>query len=146
MNLGAVSVAALVKHARRHISDDLAAQSSWVKVLGGIPDLDALGSVVGGKAKRTPGAGSLRALGEGAWWTQCDWHTVGRSDTDVCKLCKMQRGTFNHRVCGCSGRTEIYDKYKNQDVVHRARSALHANDPMYLYGLPLRRPRAAPPP
>ena len=146
LSLRAVSVTTLVKHARRQISDDFAEQSSWVKVLGGIPELAALGSVVGGKAKRTPGAGSLRALGEGAWWTQRDWHIVGRSATDSCQLCKAQRGTFNHAVCGCSERKEIYDKYRNQDVVHRARSALHADDPMYKFGIPLRRPRASPPP
>ena len=146
LNLSAVSVHTLGRHARRQLSDDFAEQSSWVKMLGGVPDLDALASVVGGKAKRTPGAGPLRALGEGAWWIQSDWHAVGRSDTDVCQLCKEQRGTFLHRVCGYKGRTEHCDKYGNQDVVHRARSALHASDTLYLYGLPLRRPRAVPPP
>eukprot|EP00972_Heterocapsa_arctica_P020068 2963752-Heterocapsa_arctica.AAC.1 len=60
---------------RLHAMDDLrrreATTSSLAERIGGAPDLEPLADfLVSKKARGSPAAGSLRALGEGGWWTQ----------------------------------------------------------------------------
>ena len=54
-----------------HLKPREAAQPSLAAKLGGLPDLEPLGDfLVSKKLRGSPAAGSLRALGEGGWWTQ----------------------------------------------------------------------------
>ena len=124
LKMDKISVATLKRFAERAIHESKATTSSWVAVLGGVPDFAPLRSIcASSKGLASTATASLRALGEGGWWTQADIFAVKRSSTKMCKLCGTSVGTFKHRVVGCSERRDIYDAYRNQDIIQAAGAA-----------------------
>ena len=143
--------------------DDLmrleAAASSLAAQVGGPPDLRPLKQFLRSKAcKGSPAAaGSLRALGEGGWWTQDRRFNEGLPGVvdPYCRACGPEAppkhrapetlpqpvGSLHHRVCACRATQELRDSYKHQDVLSRAQSALHGSDALYQVGVPLLEPR-----
>ena len=104
LNLNQVAprdVQLLASRALLHVE---AQKSSLAKRIGGPPDLEPLRSFLQGK-RGTKIAASLRALGEGGWWTQERMFEAGLPGVDdsLCKVCHGQTGTLYHRCCGCPG-------------------------------------------
>ena len=134
---------------RQLAMDDLmrteAASSSLAARIGGPPDLRPLKEFMRSKTCReNPAvAGSLRALGEGGWWTQARLFEEGvQGVTDpYCRACgpdapaaarcpeRLPRphGTLHHRCCGCPATASIRGSYKHQDTLARAQSALQGS-------------------
>ena len=68
-------------HAARDLAAVEAAECTLAHRIGGPPDLEALtGYLNSSAAKSSATAGSLRALGEGGWWTQERLHEAGIVD------------------------------------------------------------------
>ena len=84
----------LAARALRHKEAPL---SSLAQRTGVTPDLEPLRSFLG-TIRRTKAAASLRALGEGGWWTQARMFGAGLAgvDDDVCKVCHDQVGDLYH--------------------------------------------------
>ena len=136
-----------------HAVDDLrrreAAESSLANRIGGPPDLEPLTDFLASKrARRNPApAGSLRALGEGGWWTQQRLHAEGVEGVSdpYCRACgpdapsskqappRLPRavGSIHHRTCACAVTQQLRDSYKHQETLSRAQSALHGCEPLY---------------
>ena len=102
-----------------HAMDDLgrreAAGSSLAARIGGAPDLEPLADFLRSKkARGCAAASSLRALGEGGWWTQERLHREGAGGVEdlFCRACGPgaaqgvaaaqgpATGTIAHRCCG----------------------------------------------
>ena len=92
----------------------------------------------GGRATKV--AASLRALGEGGWWTQERMYEAklpGVED-NLCQVCHGQVGTLYHRCCGCPGLNNLVAvSTGHKEILHMARSALHCNKPLFQNGVPL---------
>ena len=78
----------VLAHAKRDLQTSEAEASTWAGIIGGTPDLEALaGYLSSGAARRSAAAGSLRALGEGGWWSQERLHAAGMVEDPYCKAC-----------------------------------------------------------
>ena len=136
------------KQVNLHALQDLrlteALSSSLTARIGGPPDLEPLSDYLATKKMlRSPAAASLRALGEGGWWTQERLFQEGRADDPWCKACGDRggigqiRGTLYHRMCGCSATVQARNAFKGQDLLRKAQSALHCEEPLFKHGIPL---------
>ena len=126
--------------ANRALSHKEAASSSLAVRIGYTPDLLPLRKVLHAM-RRTPAAASLRALGEGGWWTQLRKFEAGFSGVSdsTCKVCHDQVGDLYHRCCGCSGlipliRGEVGKKHSG--ILDVALSAVHSGKPLFQHGVP----------
>ena len=142
MNL--VCPAEIRLHAARDLRAIEAANSSLAKRIGGPPDLEPLGDFLATEnVSNSPAAASLRALGEGGWWTQARLHQEGRVDTPWCKACGRRggvgpaEGTLHHRLCSCSATAALWEKFKDQDILRKAQSALRGHEALFQHGVPL---------
>ena len=161
-----VSPKIVMKHAVRGLADLEAAKSSTARRIGGPPDFSALQDHLASKAGRSAeGAASLKAMGEGGWWTQSRLHDemVAGVVDDKCRAClpaspefgtfgevRPQRGTFIHRAVQCQATKDLRSAYKDQQIL---REAELKGDPcswfstlaLYQHGVPLRMARQPPP-
>ena len=131
-------------HAVRDLRAVEAAASSLAKRIGGPPDLEPLGDFLATKKfSDSPAAASVRALGEGGWWTQARLHQEGRVDTKWCKACGSRgnigpvEGTLHHRLCACIATAALRDKFKDQEILQKAQSVLHGEAALFQHGVPL---------
>ena len=114
-------------HALSDLSSIEAESSSLASRIGGPPNLEPLCDYVATKTMReSPAAGSLRALGEGGWWTQDRLFAEGRADDQWCKACGDRGtlgpavGSLHHRTCACSATKELRDSLKGQAIMAKA--------------------------
>ena len=121
-----------------------ACTSSLAQRIGGPPDLEPLRDFIATKAmRRSPAAESLRSLGEGGWWTQARLFEEKLPDVEdsFCRACQplghQRVGTLYHRFCECPATRAVREGYRHQDVLDRARSLLHAYEPLYQHGVPI---------
>ena len=142
---------------RLHAMDDLhmveAENSSLAARIGGPPDLEALSDFL--KVKRirsSPVAGSMRALGEGGWWTQSRLHAEGRAADKWCRACGDRggslgpvEGTLHHRCVACIATRELREKHKDQALIAKAQSAAHGSEPLFQHGVPILKGPLPPP-
>ena len=131
-------------HALRDLRRVEASNSSMAVRIGGPPDLEPLHDYLATSRMRTsPAAGALRALGEGGWWGQARLFEEGRVDDPWCKACGDRgslgpaRGTLHHRMCACDATRAVRDSYNKPEVISRAQSILHCDEPLYQHGVPL---------
>ena len=115
-----------------------AAASTLATKIGGPPDLRPLKAFLGSKRAKSNGAasGSLRALGEGGWWTQQRLFNEGKVADPYCKGCVGGPrgpiiGTLLHRCAGCSLTQGVREEHGDQETVSRAQSELHSQNPLY---------------
>ena len=131
-----------------HANDDCrrldAGSSSLATRIGGTPDLEPLRNLITSKrARGTPAAGSLAALGEGGWWTQERLFQEGRVPDPYCRACGERgglgptSGSIYHRCCACPSTAALRDAHKMQEVIGTAQSALHCSEPLFCHGVPL---------
>jgi hypothetical protein len=115
-----------------------AQSSSLASRIGGPPDLEPLKGFL--HTQRGPKVGaSLRALGEGGWWTQKRMFEAGMRgvEDDVCKSGHDQVGSLYHRCCGCSASRQLMEaSTRHQDILHMAKSAVHCQLPLFQHGVP----------
>ena len=105
-------------------------------------------------ARQSPAAaGTLRALSEGRWWTQQRPYDDGFPNVhdSYCRACgpdalekhrspaRLPRMicSLHHRCCACQATAELRASYKDQDIIKRAQSALHGDDPLFQVGVPI---------
>ena len=154
--LDAICPKDLERHARRALEDRDAAASSLAARIGGVPDLEALRDTIVSKAiSGTAVAGSLRALGEGGWWTQERLFLQGTTGiTDPhCRACLPAAGsdatpavgTLWHRCCQCPAMDDIRQRHRNQDIIKKARSDEGKLDSLFVHGVPKAMPRGPTP-
>ena len=124
-----------------------AAQSSLALRIGGPPDLEPLKAHIH-SVRRTKAAGSLRALGEGGWWTQARMHAeqLPGVEDDICKACNAAVGTLYHRCCECPATVDIGRRSRHHNILSTAQSAVRCLDPFFQHGIPHLRSMAPPPP
>ena len=140
-----VCPAVIGMHAARDLAAVEAAECTLARRIGGPPDLEALTDYLNSSAARnSTSAGSLRALGEGGWWTQERLHEAGIVDDPHCTACSPAGGSYrsvgslHHRFCVCPASRTIRDTFKDQAILGRAQSATHCNEPLFRYGIPTR--------
>ena len=150
LHLGFVCPMQVKLHALHDLHRHEAGNSSLATRLGGPPDLEPLGDFLhSSKMRMSPASSSLRALGEGGWWTQDRLFQEGRVDDPWCRACGSRgglgpaRGTLHHRLCACVATRELRDAFKDQDIIWRAQSDLHGSNPLFQHGVPT---LAGPPP
>ena len=123
-----------------------AAASSLAARIGGTPDLEPLRDLLASKALRgSPAAGSLRALGEGGWWTQSKLFEEGADGISdpYCRACGQEDGqhqsigTLHHRFCMCPATGALREGYGVQDVISKAQGPPHCDEPLYKHGVPV---------
>ena len=131
---------------RLHALDDLrrreAEGSSLAARIGGPPDLEPLVDMLASqKATCSKASASLRALGEGGWWTQSRLHEQGTADDPWCRACldirKEMRlgpalGTLHHCFCGCLATADLRSRCKHQDVLARAQRVLYGQGSLFV--------------
>jgi ribonuclease HI len=146
LDLRSVCPKVILQHAERDLARADAASSALAQRIGGPPDLEPLADFIGTKKlRRTKAAGSLRALGEGGWWTQSRLYEAGIDGVDdpYCRACLAadgsvrREGTLHHRFCGCPSTRSTRDAFKDQEIIGRAQSLLHGWKPLYQHGVPL---------
>ena len=87
-----------------------AANSKLAERIGGVPDLEPLAELVNARAWRhPPTAASLRALGEGGWWTETGLFDIGKVGDSTCRASYLAKRTMHHRFVGCEARREARD-------------------------------------
>ena len=99
--------------------------------------------------RRTKAAASLRALGEGGWWTQERMHEAGFAGVEdsTCRACNDLVGSLYHRCCGCSASADLRRRNpKHQAILNIAQSALHCGEPLFQHGVPMLKEPLMPPP
>jgi hypothetical protein len=104
ISLDGVCPAVVALMAKDDLSRAEAVASTFAARIGGPPDLEPLSDLLASKVIANRGvAGSLRALGEGGWWTQSRMHQVGMSGVvdGTCRACVGAEGTLYHRCVGC---------------------------------------------
>ena len=120
-----------------------AANCRVAKKIGDTPDFEPLGSVTRGKALRfSPPMLSLRAMGEGGWRTEADLFDLGLVADPICKACFGAVGTYLHRCVACPARKEEREKYGDANILEEAQSEHSAEDPLFKYGMPIKKKRA----
>ena len=131
-------------HALSDLSSIEAESSSLASRIGGPPNLEPLCDYLATKKMReSPAAGSLRALGEGGWWTQDRLFAEGRADDQWCKACGDRGtlgpavGSLHHRMCACSATKELRDSFKGQAIIAKAQNLLHCGEPLFQHVLPI---------
>ena len=129
-----------------------AAASSLALRIGGPPDLEPLSDYLASSAARNcPAAGSLRALGEGGWWTQERLHAAGIVADPYCTACSpvasgyRSVGSLHHRFCVCPETRAARDSHKDQCILRQAQSATHHWRPLFQHGVPIASARLATP-
>ena len=147
LDLTKVCPAVVTKHATAALEDVDRRSASTCWRINGVPELEPLADFIHGKKwKDSRQAESLRALGEGGWWPQARLHAEGvRGVQDGwCRAClthdHCRLGDFRHRAVECPASAERRAGYKDQATLDRARSAVHAGEPLYSHGLPFRLP------
>ena len=132
------------KHAIQELRWLEANSSSLAARLGGPPDLEPLSDYLATKkVASSQAAFSLRALGEGGWWSQSRLHQEGRVEDPWCKACGdrgglgQALGTLHHRMVACSATEGIRKSFKNQALMEKAQSALHGGKPLFQQGVPV---------
>ena len=95
-------------------------------------------------ARNRPASASLRALGEGGWWTQERLHAAGVEGIvdPYCRACGSVEthrsiGNIHHRCCGCPASRPTRHSYKDQAIIAKAQSALHGGEPLFQHGVPI---------
>ena len=134
--------------AQRALMHKEAGSSSLASRIGGPPDLEPLKAFLH-TIRRTKAAESIRALGEGGWWTQSRLFEAGVAgiEDDTCKACHDGKGTLYHRCCGCSSLAWLMDaSTKHRSILDTAQSAIHQGLPLFQHGVPHLRPPVATPP
>ena len=111
--------------------------------IGGPPDMEPLRNMLRSKGLSPAAAGSLRALGEGAWWTQARLFDAGVKgvDDDICRACGPEvddgppcRGDHHHRCCTCPAlRRERADK----EIMTKALHPDTREQALFQHGLPI---------
>ena len=144
LDLRVVCPMQVLKHATADLSRLEAGNSSLAKRIGGAPDLEPLCNYLTScRIKGAPVAGSLRALGEGGWWGQARLYDEGRVDDPWRKACGDRGrlgpalGTLHHRMCGCAATKGLRDNHKDQEIIGRAQSSLHGEEPLFQHGIPV---------
>ena len=139
MDLKLVSPISISIHAKAALTRVDGAASHLAARLGGIPDLEALKTCVNSKRNSPPVAESLRALGEGGWWTQ-ERHfssgTYGFADP-YCRACEPaeQIGTLRHRSVDCSASQPLRDQFADQEIFDIAAQSI--GSPLFEHGVPI---------
>ena len=111
-----------------------AAGSDVAGEVGGIPDFQALNAVVRSKAGAPSAKASLRALGEGRWWTQSRLHAAGLVSDPFCRACGQAAGTIFHRCAACPRLDATMEEHRDKAIL---RAALRSpDDPLFRRGLP----------
>ena len=134
--------------ANRALMHKEAPESSFAKQTGIPPDLEPLRCFLG-TIRRTKAAASLRALGEGGWWTQERMHEAGFAGVEdsTCRACNDLVGSLYHRCCGCSASADLRRRNpKHQAILNVAQSALHCGEPLFQHGVPMLKEPLMPPP
>ena len=132
-----------------------AASSTLAAWIGGPPDLEPLCDHVKKKGVSAVAAGSLRALGEGAWWTQERMHAAGFQGVSdpYCRACgpesqvggTQKLGTLHHRFVECAATASLRLRHKDRHILDVATSLLRESEPLFQQGIPLLVPRQRPP-
>ena len=131
-------------HALQDLRRSEASSSSLAIRLGGPPDLEPLSDYLATRIMaRKPAAASLRALGEGGWWSQSRLFKEGRATDPWCKACGDRgglghvEGTLHHRMCSCDATQQARHSFKCQEVIRKAQSAVHGSEPLFQHGVPI---------
>ena len=156
----------LVQYAERDLRHLEAVTSTTAARIGGAPDLEPLRDyLTSKKGRKMPGQASLRAMGEGGWWTQQRLFVEGVAGVldDKCRACppsvaergsyaptEPSAGTFIHRAAQCCATKALRAGYKDQDVLQEAERRGDPRSgftmlPLYQHGLPLLQEVAEPP-
>ena len=131
--------------AERALKHKEAPESSLAARTGVVPDLDPLKRFLH-TIRRTKAEASLRALGEGGWWTQDRLFDAGLVHDNTCKACHGAVGTMFHRCCGCPANAELMrNSGKHCSILDVAQSALHCEEPLFQHGfLEMKKPAKPP--
>ena len=139
-------------HALQSLRRSEASSSSLAVRLGGPPDLEPLSDYLASKKMAwSPAAGSLRALGEGGWWTQSRLFGEGKAADPWCKACGDRaglgpvEGTLHHRMSSCDATRKARESFKSQELLQKAQSAVHGGEPLFQHGVPVLREAPAVP-
>ena len=118
-----------------------AASSTLAAWIGGPPDLEPLCDHVKKKGVSAVAAGSLRALGEGAWWTQERMHAAGFQGVSdpYCRACgpesqvggTQKLGTLHHRFVECAATASLRLRHKDRHILDVATSLLRESEPLF---------------
>ena len=145
LDLDLVCPLVVQQYAKRDFERCQAEESNMAKKLGFTPNLDPMAEILPNRSwKMTPAHASLRALGEDGWWTQArlrDEQFPGITD-DFCRACmgpphnRTTTGSLIHRCAFCQSTREVRDGFKDQDILEEARSVVHGNKPIFIYGIP----------
>ena len=125
-----------------------ASSSSLATRTGFAPDLEPLRSFLH-SIRRTKAESSLRALGEGGWWTQDRMFAAGLpgAQDDQRKACNAGTGTLYHRCCGCPALACVMSMAtRHRPILDMAQSALYCLDPLFQHGFPRLEAPVPPPP
>ena len=129
-----------------------ACESGMARRIGGPPDLEPLRDYIkAGANKGSRAAGSLKALGEGGWWTQARLYEEGVQGVEdpFCRACGPgappqsrssfgpRPGTLYHRCCECPATSGVRRQSKHQEALGKAHSMVHGSSPLYQHGVPL---------
>jgi hypothetical protein len=149
LELRSMCPAVVLQHAERDLSHVEACSSTLAGRIDGPPDLEPLTDYISSrKMRRTAVAGSLRALGEGGWWTQARLFEAELEGVDdpYCRACSAHEaelrwaGTLHHRCCGCPATMALREGHKDQEIIGMAQSLLHGCKPLFQHGVPVRLP------
>ena len=164
LDLDTVCPLQLLKHAQRDLGELEALSSSTAARIGGAPDFEPLKNFLDSKlGRRMPGSASLRALGEGGWWTQERlWNEGVAGVTDpFCRACVLPGdgndgqptravGSFIHRTTSCAATRAVRDAFKDAEILGIAQRHGHRDMcfellPLYQHGIPMLPERYQPP-
>ena len=126
----------LLKHAERDLRILEAATSTSAARIGGAPDFEPLRDYLASKkGKEMPGRASLKAMGEGGWWTQQRLHAEGVYGVhdDRCRACAPASpghgtgapfdpavGAVIHRALHCGASSCLRAEFKDQAILQTA--------------------------
>ena len=139
-------------HAALDLAAVEAAECTLARRIGGPPDLEAVTDYLSSSAARnSTAAGSLRALGEGGWWTQERLHEAGIVDDPHCTACSpignsyRSIGSLHHRFCACATTRPLREAHSDQGILRKAQSATHHALRLFQHGVPIASRRLATP-
>ena len=152
LDLDLVCPIVIGQHAKEALLHKDAVESGMATRIGGPPDLVPLIDFTNAaKMRRSPVAGSLKALGEGGWWTQSRLYHEGVHGVGdpFCRACGPAasvevrasfgplEGSFPHRACACPSTRKLRQSSRHHSILDKASSLAHCDEPLFKHGVPI---------